>query len=579
MHPAWQLEDIRYLVFQHLEPQDLVRLAQTCHALFETATDEIWKSAKSFSLLLRLLPPDVRDRPTNLRRRPLRIADIDRFNFYAAKIKNMCLENKDRGETIGYFSDFPGRSDVRRILIMKERARLQEGIKFWRSIWKEIAELRPAADLLPNLQHLRIECVSEGLLIPLIGISGLNLIHIYIKTINDPEPESVVRKILEQLHGTPKLEYLFVKDGEHIVPTKLLREAPLKNFRFDQKIFFIKGKIVHLPPELFGMSTLEHLTLGLTRDWYTPELDKYLERKYLPALKSLWLNLVNIMPQICDICRTNKDILSCTCQNTQSDRLRDEESAQEKKCPTSFLIGLDNPELHLLRINFPREADADILLHIVSAAKESCQLKYLNELALTGGNSMKGPPGGRHRHSSWYRGSEEIFPGDPKFLPPDPPTGTIQPRELRNALKILLPLPHLRTLQLSVAPNFLDILDLELYKSITDGLPALRTLSLGHANSTADEQTPLHHLAIFCSMLPSLRAIEFSTMDCRQLWTTHFTDRVCPSVKLITIGQWSRTQRGLSVNQKEYLEIGLKTYFPNAELDKKERENGRVIDF
>ncbi|KAF4632611.1 hypothetical protein G7Y89_g5515 [Cudoniella acicularis] len=51
---------------------------------------------------------------------------------------------------------------------------------------------------------------------------------------------------------------------------------------------------------------------------------------------------------------------------------------------------------------------------------------------------------------------------------------------------MLLPLPQLRILRLSVAPNFLDILDLKLYRSITAGLPALEELSLGHAEFYAN---------------------------------------------------------------------------------------------
>ena len=87
---------------------------------------------------------------------------------------------------------------------------------------------------------------------------------------------------------------------------------------------------------------------------------------------------------------------------------------------------------------------------------------------------------------------------------------------------MLLPMPHLKLLRFSVAPNFLDLLDLDLYKSIADGLPALGKLWLSHVDfvltssygvQTSYERTPLHHLAAFCSMLPSLIDVEFGTVD------------------------------------------------------------------
>jgi hypothetical protein len=55
----------------------------------------------------------------------------------------------------------------------------------------------------------------------------------------------------------------------------------------------------------------------------------------------------------------------------------------------------------------------------------------------------------------------------------------IRPVELRSALTMFLLLSQLTVLRLTVAPNFLDVLDLNLYRSITDGLPALEQLNSG----------------------------------------------------------------------------------------------------
>jgi hypothetical protein len=86
-------------------------------------------------------------------------------------------------------------------------------LKQWREVWKEIAELRPQSRYLPNLRCLRINNVAEELLIPLIGIAGANLVHLYIKYIHNPESESLVQKILRELQDTPKLAKTGVPDG------------------------------------------------------------------------------------------------------------------------------------------------------------------------------------------------------------------------------------------------------------------------------------------------------------------------------------------------------------------------------
>ena len=267
MHVAWQCEDIRYLIFQSLVPRDLIQLAQTCRELFDATTNKLWKTATSFLPLLSLLPSDAR-------RRPLRLEDIQRLDFYDAKIKTLYLENKTPREKCASTELPPEYNPAR-----KANRTGREG-KLWGALWKEIAELRPSTEFLPNLHHLRFVHAAEALLVPLIGMSGANLQQIYIKSVQKLEPESVIRQFLEQLRETPKLGYIFVQDGEQLIPPKLIHQAPLKTLRLDPRNLKLgEGKQNHLPPELLSnsMSRLEHLTLGLTSRWYTPELDEFLD--------------------------------------------------------------------------------------------------------------------------------------------------------------------------------------------------------------------------------------------------------------------------------------------------------------
>ena len=88
MHPAWHNDDIRYLVFELLEPQDLSRLAQTCKTFFDFTIDELWKTVTSFSAFVSCLPP-------NFRQRPLRADNLQRLDFYASKVQNLVLESKN----------------------------------------------------------------------------------------------------------------------------------------------------------------------------------------------------------------------------------------------------------------------------------------------------------------------------------------------------------------------------------------------------------------------------------------------------------------------------------------------------
>jgi hypothetical protein len=540
MHPAWQLEDIRYLLFECLEPRDLARLARTCMALFGLATDKLWETIESVTTLLCPLPRNYR-----ARERRLRVEDLDRLDFYAAKIKNLYLESKRVDKVIRLPPKFNPEKNA------------YKHLKQWGEVWKEIAELRPQSRYLHNLRRLRINNVAEELLIPFVGIAGANLVHLYIKYIHNPEPESLVQKFLGELRDTPKLEYLMVRDGEpDLVPTKLIQQAPLKHLRLDPRISYgIKN--YRLRPEIIEKSTLKHLSLGLCPEWYTPGLDQALQKKCFPALKTLWLSLATITNsggKVCSSSCKNRGVHSWVCTTIYPD----------KRSPVVFLEALNNPELSLLNIKFPHEVTGPMFFDVIEAAKSSCRLRNLTELALAPGNAV----------NDWRSSRYRQIPA-------------IQPAELREGLKMLLPLPHLKLLRLSVAPNFLDVLDFDLYKSIADGLPVLGKLWLSHVEfgitssygvQAQYERTPLHHLAAFCSMLPSLVDVEFGPVDALKWEETPRTEWACPGVKSVKIAQWTihvsnmlggdiRTRAGVS---RDFLHLGVRTYFPNSDLAKKE---------
>jgi hypothetical protein len=101
--------------------------------------------------------------------------------------------------------------------------------------------------------------------------------------------------------------------------------------------------------------------------------------------------------------------------------------------PALFLEGLDNPELSLLRINFPQNADGYLLLEIVSAANKSCQLRNLTDLALCGGNLINGPPKAPYDLTPRF---QYPYPQDPHFKTVHFQNPGIQSEELREALNM-----------------------------------------------------------------------------------------------------------------------------------------------
>lgn len=539
MHPLLQLDEIQRLIFKSLEPRDLARLAQTCKAFFHTATDELWKTIHSFSPFLSCLPPDFQ-----YRYRKLQVEELQRYDFYVPKVQNLFLEGRGVMLLPPPFRSKP-----------KSKASEHNPEKTWEELWEEIAKLRPMSELLSNLRRLRISNVEERLLVPLIGISGSNLTQIRIQFIQNKQTPSVTFKVLDGIQHTPKLESLFVRDHEaHLID--LIRQSPLKHLRLDPRIRCNEPQYNQSPlrHEILQKSTLKNLTLGLTRDWYTPEI-KALNSKYLPALKKLWLNLTVFDPRQCEQSCVNITADSWTCR---SDKLPYNHNLHRatncgRQSPTVFLQGLDNPELSLLNIKFPIEVTGRKFLDVVSAANNSCRLGNLTELALAGG--------GWFPHC-WECGHR--------------PPPQIRPADLRTGLNMLLPLPQLRILRLSVAPNFLDILDLKLYRSITAGLPALEKLSLGHPQFRANhtgygeeilyERVSLHHLAAFCSMLPNIKEVSIGTIDGSILEERPRTEWACVGVESLTIPNhadiiYQEVNLGL-------LRLGLETYFPNSDLAK-----------
>ena len=537
MHPSLHLDEIQRLVFKSLEPRDLARLAQTCKAFLHIATDELWKTINSFSPFLSCLPQDFQ-----YRYRKLQVEDLHRYVFYLPKIRNLFLESR-----AVMLLPPPFRSKPR------SKANKHNLEKTWEELWEEIAKLRPISELLSNLRRLRISNVEERLLIPLIGISGSNLTQIHIKLVKNRQTQSVVLKVLDGIKHTPKLESLFVRDKEaHLLD--LIRQSPLTNLRLDLRIRCYETQYNQspLPHEIFQKSALQNLTLSLTREWYTPEI-KALNSKYLPALKNLWLNLTEFEPRQCVESCVNTAANSWTCRVDKFPYSSSLHRATNcgRRSPTVFFKGLDNPELSLLNIKFPTAVTGRKFLDVMSAASDSCRLGKLTELALAGGGWFP------HCWECVHRSSPQIPPAD-----------------LRTGLNMLLPLHQLRILRLNVAPNFLDILDLKLYRSITAGLPALEELSLRHAEFYAYrgygqeiiyERVFLHHLAAFCSMLPNIKNVTTGAIDCLTLEEHPRKEWACVGVKSLRIAQYT------NIFQPENLRLLLlsfKLYFPNSGLDK-----------
>jgi hypothetical protein len=547
MHPAWQIEDIRYIILQHLEPQELAHLARTCVFLFHIATDELWRTIQSVSSFTHCLP-------RGYRRRSLEAKDIERLDFYSRKVRDIVLGSDDMKRPTGLPTSFVNKAKLKNAPF--------DG-KTWEDLWTEVAAVRaPDSQFLPYIRKLRVNNATEALLIPLIGIKGSHLSQIYLKYVHRyREAENTIFKFLDGLTDTKNLEYLFVRDGEpDLVSSKLIRDSPLKHLRLDPRVSGGRHQDLHwkystLRPEILRKSTLEHLTIGLTRQWFSDGLPPA-EEKYLRSLKTLWLDLSTFVPYTHETACANASSDSWTCR-CQSCNVPLAKAILGKDCglrpPTLFLQGLDKPELTLLNIKFPVQVTGQMFIDVLVAAKENCRLENLEELALTG--------------RGWFNSCPECC------MLPEP---RIKPVDLRRALQMLLRMPKLKVLRLSVAPNFLDTLDLELYETIAAGLPALEKLYLGHAQFATSseffgmkfyEKTPLHYLAVFCSLLPNLVEVSIGAVDGLKLEERPCKKWVSPSVKNLVIGHWVGHERqyGQGVSA-ELADKGLMMYFPNSDL-------------
>lgn len=537
MHPAWSIEDVRDLLFEHLEARELARLARTSQTFFRLATDRLWTTINSFDPLLCCLPSDFGDRP-------LQVEDIERLDFYTSKVRHLKLEPDRPNATIRVPQQFSGSKKK----IPKNRSK-----KSWRELWEEIAEVRPASKLFCNLCYLRVNRVVEELLIPLVGISGLHLTKIYIKTVEARQEESVIWRILDGFHSTPNLEYLFVRNGQTgIVPRKLVQQAPLKHIRFEGQVYIpaLSSRRGETPIlyDVLQKSTLENLTISLAGNWCNAEI-LALKGKHLPALKTLWITVPDFTPSGCRSCGYGR-YLSDDCDCFPDFLETANPPRHHWPSPVAFFEGLDNPELRLLNIKFSDTAKGPMLLEIAAAAIRNCKLQNLVHLALAGSDG------------GYWADSRPI----------------ITPTELRMAVKMFLPMPRLKLLRVSVAPNFLDILDLKLYRSIAEEMPALETLWLGHSqfvrhpehtSSIFYEDVSLEHLAAFCQMLPNLAEVSVgaSLMGGPQEIIPNL-EFACPKIKSVRIGCTGFSQ--------EKLGLLLGAYFPSAKEAKKREEPAAV---
>jgi hypothetical protein len=141
-----------------------------------------------------------------------------------------------------------------------------------------------------------------------------------------------------------------------------------------------------------------------------------------------------------------------------------------------------------------------MFLSVVSAASTACRLQHLTELMLSA--------------EDW------TCPRCNRAL-----RRIIHPLALIQGLKMMLPLRLLRTLEISVAPTFLDILDLQWFRGVAEALPALESLYLGHrelartrqADMMRQETTPLCNIVIFCTLLSTLRHLELTSLALRSI--------------------------------------------------------------
>ncbi|KAI9688019.1 MAG: hypothetical protein M1820_010326 [Bogoriella megaspora] len=555
MHPAWEINDIQLLIFDYLAGADFVRLAQTSRALFAPATNKLWRTIPSFAPFVGCLPLD---------NRPMRHEDLERMDLYGSKVEYVYMEGTIDCP-IKIPPEFTQSKKIRKQAQMQGQ-RLAK--KSWSETWTEMASIRPAnSQFLPNLRRVRINHVHEETFIPLLAASITNLNYVYVKMLQERQPESVVKKLLSRCKDAPRLEYVCVQDESYfdLLSAELIASMPLKHLRIHPRIPYVvtagmDTKKTTLPSAILQKPSLEHLTLHLTRNWYASEIEA-LKGQCLPNLRTLWLNLTTFISEWCASPCLNQGIDSWTCKpsaNAPSWHVNHpytDGNGCERQSPTFFFDLLDNPQLQLLNIFFPVQGvSGKAFLDVVSAAHRNCRLSQLTELSLSGGG---------WRPHCWECGQH-----------PEP---KITPDQLRQAVKLLLPLPRLKRLRISVAPNFLDVLDMDLYRDIAHGLPALKSLWLGHASFATFTQftgqsfwecTPLQNLAAFCSLFPDLEAVCVGTIDTTTLKeSSHLAhpDWISVGVKSLRVSYWKKGRELETDTVKERVGKCLQTWFPGAD--------------
>lgn len=335
------------------------------------------------------------------------------------------------------------------------------------------------------------------------------------------------------------MEHLFVRDGQNLIPTKMLEQAPLKHIRLDPRVSRewhsrMHSRSVAVRPEVLHKDSLEHLTIGLADIWYSSDL-KLCDRKYLARLRMLWLHLTTL-----------------------------ESSAFQPHPPSEFFHALGQPRLELLNIKFRYDVKGSQFLDRVRAIASSCKLDNLKELAFAGGGWF------RHCMECGYR-----------------PAPLVKPAELREALTSLFPLPQLKSLRISVSANFLDILDLDMYRAMAKHLQNLETLRLGHPEFAAfslfndtiyHERVPLHHVAAFCCLLPRLVEINVGTVDGLLLEVEPRADWTCPQVKKASWNWAGRADGGSGGVSRQHSQKCIRTYFPESDMARGFTEDLWVFD-
>ncbi|ESZ95395.1 hypothetical protein SBOR_4251 [Sclerotinia borealis F-4128] len=235
-----------------------------------------------------------------------------------------------------------------------------------------------------------------------------------------------------------------------------------------------------------------------------------------------------------------------------------------RRGPEGFIESLDSPSLRLLQITFPCDTTGPMLLSFVRAVESNCRFQNLTELVLGGGSWF----------THWY-------------LYPERPPLKIRSEDLREAVKILLPMPQLKVLQLSVASGFLDDLDLALFQNMANAMPSLEKLYLNYADSftiaqyyimTHYERIPVHHLAAFCSMFKNLKEVGVGTVDGISVEENPKEDWICKDIKTLKVGAWAGRDelRGGNIAEspwgggisRGHLYDALRTFFPESDMAK-----------